>query len=382
MNRLPYWRWLLGWLAAVLLAATPGHALLRFNESHDQVYVTGSVAMGWNSNLFSNQVANADSTYNASLLIEYQRKAGYIGVNAGLGWDFGRFQKFTSENFANPHASLEFTKDTGRTHYSLLLKAARQSSADTAANVRTESLTYGADLNWNYPDFITQRYKLSGSFGWSQLNYQSNTALTNLATYTGSLDLIYLYNDERNLFGGYRVRLSDTSSNTRDVDHNFSLGVSGRVFPKTTGSLRLGYQIRQSGVAGGAPTIFTGISAAAILSYAASKRTTFSGQLSKDFSTTSTDISTDSLTANLNVNYAYNAKFSVFANLGGGINKFLGLAGGGRCDYDLTWGAGLNWTYNDHFKASLAYDWFRNWSNLARADFVRSTVNLTLTSRW
>ena len=65
------------------------------------------------------------------------------------------------------------------------------------------------------------------------------------------------------------------------------------------------------------------------------------GQVGKDFSTTSTNISTDSLTANLNVTYAHNAKFSVFGNLGGGINKFLGVTGAGRRDFDLTWGAGL-----------------------------------------
>ncbi|MEI6861125.1 MAG: hypothetical protein WCL04_02620 [Verrucomicrobiota bacterium] len=62
MNHLSFWRWLLGWLAAVFIATTPGQALLRFNDSHDQIFVTGTVAIGWNSNIFSNQTASADTT--------------------------------------------------------------------------------------------------------------------------------------------------------------------------------------------------------------------------------------------------------------------------------------------------------------------------------
>ncbi len=148
INRLPFWRWLVGWVAAIFIATTPGHALLRFNDSHDQVFVTGTAVFGWDSNIFSSRVASADTTYNATLNVEYRRKAGYIGVDASIGWDFGRFEKITTENFANPHLSLEFSKQTGRTTYDLLFKAARQSSSDSAANIRTQSLNYSADLNW------------------------------------------------------------------------------------------------------------------------------------------------------------------------------------------------------------------------------------------
>lgn len=374
-------RWLVAGCAVLLLAASPGRALVRFNEGLDQIYVTGTAGYGWNSNIFSTQVASSDSTYNASLDLEYKRRAGYIGVNAGLGWDFGRFQKFTGENFANPHASLELTKDIGRTTGSLLLKAARQSSADTAANVRTQSKTYDVQLNWKYP--LNDYYTLSGNLGRSQLDYVSSTALVNSLSYVASLDVFHAYSEERDFFGGYRYRLTESSLNTSSADHNFSVGVSGKVLPKVSGSLRLGYQVRQNSASLTAPaSTFHGVSAGSTVSYAPSRRLTFTGQITKDFSTTSTDISTDSLAASVNASYAYNAKLSVFADGNGGINRFLGVTGAGRRDRNLGWGLGANWTYSDRFKATLAYDWFRNWSNVSRADFIRTGVTLTVTSRW
>jgi hypothetical protein len=374
-------RRLAAWAAALLLAVAPGRALLRFNDGLDQIHVTGTAALGWSSNIFSSQVASADTTYNATLDLEYKRRAGYIGVNAGLGWDFGRFQKFTSENFANPHASLELTKDFGRTTGSLLLKAARQSNTDSAANVRTQSKSYDAELGWKYP--VNERYTFSGTFNRSQLDYLNNTALVGLVSYLVSLDVFRAYSEERDYFGGYRFRLSDSTAGSSSVDHNFSLGVSGKIIPKVSGSLRLGFQLRQSNATGTIPASeFTGISAASTLSYAPNKRLSFTGQISKDFSTTSTDISTDSLAVDLNATYAYNARFSFNATGGGGINRFLGALGAGRRDYDLTWGLGASWTQNDHFKATISYDWFRNWSNVSRADFTRQGITLTLTSRW
>ena len=374
-------RWLAVGIAALFLAATPGRALLRFNEGLDQVHVIGNASIGWNSNIFSSQTGSSDTTYNASLNLEYRRRAGYIGVNAGLGWDFGRFQKFTSENFANPHASLELTKDFGRTTGSLLLKAGRQSSTDSAANVRTESKSYEAELGWKYP--VNDNYTFSGTFARSQLDYVNNVALVGLVSYLVSLDVFRAYSEERDYFGGYRLRLSDSTAGSSSTDHNFSLGVSGLVIPKVSGSLRVGYQLRQSHATATTPaSTFQGISAASTVSYAPNRKLVFTGQLSKDFSTTSTDVSTDTVAANLNAGYSYNAKLSAFADIGGGLNRFLGALGAGRRDYYFSWGMGANWTYNDHLKVSLSYDWFRNWSNVARADFTSQGISLSLTSRW
>ncbi len=381
MDRSPLWRWLLAWMAALLVAVRPAQAFLRFNDGTDQIFVTGTMTMGYDSNIFASKGGAGDSTTSGSLSLEYQRRAGYIGVNASLAWNVGRFGKHTAEDFANPSATVEFTKETGRTTGTLQLNAARQSSADTAANERTTSMSYGANLNWKYP--VVERYTLSGSLGWTELTYINSPGLSNLSTYTANLDLFYVFTTERDLFGGYRIRLSDTSANSRDVDQDVHLGVNGQILPKLNGNVSVGWQVRQStgpgGVSAGQFSDFTS-SGSATWSY--SKKLNFTGQITKDFSTTSTNISTDSLAANLQAAYAYNARWSATANVGYGLNRFLGVGGGGRRDYDVSWGLGLNYTQSDHFKASLSYGGFKNWSTAAEANYVRDTLSLSLTSRW
>jgi opacity protein-like surface antigen len=381
MQRPTFWRWLTACLAAVVMAISPVQALVRFNDGKDQIYVTGTLAYGVDSNIFATKGGGGDSTLTLGVNVEYQRRAGIIGVNAAIGWDIGRFAKFTSEDFMNPHMSLELTKDTGRTTGSLQLNAARQSSTDSAANLRTQSWAYGTNLNWKYP--VVERYTLSGGFGYSLMDYQDNTSVSDLATFTANIDLFYVYNTERDLMAGYRYRLNDTSANTQDVDHNIYAGISGKIFSKLNGSLRVGYQLRQSAAIGPIPAeTFTGYTVVSGLGWALTKRVALTGSIGKDFTTTSTNISTDSLTASLQADYTYNAKHSYFAGVGYGENKFLGIAGAGRRDYNFSWNAGLNYTPSEHFKVSLAYSYFQNWSNRAASNFGRNSVNLTLTSRW
>ena len=75
---------------------------------------------------------------------------------------------------------------------------------------------------------------------------------------------------------------------------------------------------------------------------------------------------------------------------GWGDSRFLGLGGLNppfigtyhRHDNNFTWSAGLNYTLNEHFKASLNYNSFQNWSNVSYSSFLRRSLTLTLTSRW
>jgi hypothetical protein len=41
----------------------------------------------------------------------------------------------------------------------------------------------------------------------------------------------------------------------------------------------------------------------------------------------------------------------------------------------------VNYSRNEHFKVSFSYGWFRNWSTVPYADFVRASWNLKLNSR-
>ena len=376
---------LVGWLAALLMAVKPARALVRFNDGLDQIFVTGTAAYGYNSNIFSSKHGDGDFTTNYSLLVEYLRRDGYIGVNASVGWNLGRFSKFSSQNFADPTLSLEFDKDsTGRLKGELQFSAARQSTADSAANIRTNSWNYAANLNWKYK--VIERYTLSGGFGYGLTQYQPGRGLANLSSYVAKLDVYYNYSSERDLFAGYQLRLSDTSADARNTDSDFHVGVSGRIVSKLTGSLQLGYQFRTSDAQPGPPVIpassFNSISIQSSLNWAYSRRIKFVGQVKKDFSTTSTNVSTDATEANVQGEYSYNAKLSAFGTAGAGETQFLGALGAGRTDYNFSWGTGVNFTYNDHFKAVLAYAYLQNWSNVSDSNFESRSFTLTITSRW
>lgn len=166
------------------------------------------------------------------------------------------------------------------------------------------------------------------------------------------------------------------------MDQSFSVGVSGRVIDKINGSVRVGWQIRQSTTVGGPNETFQALTASADTSWDITKHAKILGHLGKDFTTTATNISTDSLTAGLQAQYAHDARLSFVAGVGYGLNKFLGPLGGGRQDQNLSWNAGVNYSYNDHFKVSLNYDYFINWSTLAASSFARHGVNVTVSSRW
>lgn len=382
-------------MLAILLACPPAHALVSLNDGHDHLYVTGSMAMGWDSNLFANSEAKSDYTVSTSIVADYQRRAGWIGVNATVAIDSARYNVFQSQNFNNPRLSMELTKQTGRTTGSLTLSAARQSRADAAVNVRTTSWNYNAGLNFRYP--IVTIYTLSGQIGYSGIKYV-DSIYPDLSTYSASVDLIRLLSTERDLSVGYRYRRSETSISSSYDDHSVNAGLSGKLIRGVNGSLRVGYQVRvPHGFTedGKQQPTFSSWTASGSSTYALNKRMNFTGTLAKDFSTTATDTSVDTTTATLDFQYAYSSHWTLSLSASGGDSRFIGdsgrvvislgpplVLGPSRHDQFATANASLNYSMNEHLKIAASYAWFKNWSNLAFADFVRTSYNLNVSSRW
>ena len=370
---------------SVALLSQQARALVTLNDGTDKIFVTGSVGVSRDSNIFSSRGGGSDFVYSGGVGVEYTRKAGWIGVNAGVGLDISRFDKFSGENFQNPRFSAEFNKQTGRTTGALNLSAARQSRADAALNSRNTSWNYGAGLNVKYP--VIERYTLSGGLGYNQINYVDNPAFVDLSSYSANLNLFYILSNERDLFAGYRYRFSETSKNTKDTDHGINAGISGRILPRVNGSVSLGYQIRKPSDDLRTSSYRSWTSAAAV-SYAFNKKTTLSGQVGKDFSNTALDTTIDSLTAGLELQYAHNAKLTMSASVGYGQNQFLGQNGLifgtniGREDTSFDWGARIGYTFSQHLSLSLAYSYTQNWSNSTAGDYERSSWSAGASSRW
>ncbi|MBC8008498.1 MAG: outer membrane beta-barrel protein [Burkholderiales bacterium] len=392
--------------AALLLAlsAAPAHALLRFDESRNQVYVTGYVGVGYDSNVFTNdQPGNGDMIISGGAGMEFARKAGLIGVNASLGWDFGNFATFTEENFLNPSMSLEFSKGTGRTTGAVQLNARRETRADPTVGLRTDSWNYGINLNYRYP--IMERYSLAGNIGYAITDYvDPGQTFVDLDTYTVGTDLFYSWRSDRDLLAGYRYRFSETSVNSESVDHSWYVGVSGRILSKLSGSARVGWTYRENHFPGDTTLIdgvtpktedsSDGMYVSLSGTWPATRKATYTLALTQDFSSSSTNFQTQTSSADLTGQFSHTVKFSTRANLGVGYTQFLsgfapdsptyseGFNGEDRNDHYFTCGVGANYTLTEHFTLSANYTFYQNWSNLSSYEFVRHSVGLTLSTRW
>jgi hypothetical protein len=369
-------------IAAVLTACLlcpPAQALVTYNDGKEHIFVTGTMAMAYDSNIYAHAGGAGDTIYSAGVLVDYTRRAGWIGVNANFALNLSQFVDNSGENFINPRAGVEFIKTSGRTTGALNLSVARENRADTAANIRDESWNYNASLNFRYP--VISRYSISGNFGYMSRVYDNSATLSDLTTYTVAVDLLYALNSERDLSAGYRYRYSETSFDSAYDDHSFTIGVSGKIAARLNGSIRAGYQKRtpKRGTTDGG---YGGMTAAAGVTWTGSKRFSLTGQLVKDVSVTATDVSIDTLSATLDAQFVFSSRLSTFANVGAGRSQFLGTAGLDRRDDYFTFGAGVNYTMMQHLKASLAYVFFDNASTFAYSDYDRNAITLTLSSRW
>lgn len=369
-------------LSAALSAGPKAMALLRMNDGRDQVFVTLSGGVAYDSNIYSANGGGGDFLTNAGLSIDYLRKAGLIGVNGSIGWSFSQFDKFAGENFSTPSMNLELTKSTGRTTGSLSMGVARSNKPDIDANIRTESWDYHSTLALRYP--VIERYSIAGSLGYSARDYTDNgTALYDQQSYTASSDLYYTWTSERDLFFGYRYRQTDSNGSNTSTDHGLSAGVSGKILAKLNGSLRVGVQERITQPSGGGPEEnHTGINAAMSATWTVTRRLSTTTTIARDFNTTSTGSNTESTTLTVDGQYAVNAKFSLNARASAGINDYIDSTAGDRRDTFYSYGVGFSYIIHPHLTISGSYDYFSNSSSIALSDFDRHSVSLNLSSRW
>lgn len=379
MHRPDLFRSITACIIASLLVCQQAFALVSIDDGKNRLFVNASVSYTWDSNIYSIRGGDSDGIYSASLGVDYARRAGLIAVNASAYIDASSFITNTGENFQNPRFNIELTKQSGRTTGSLILSAARQSRADTAANLRNESWSYEAGLSLKYP--VIERYSLSGSFGYALRDFKDNTTLVDLATYTANLDLFYIYNTERDIIAGYRIRYGETSADNSYYDHAFTLGLSGKILPKLSGSVRIGYQTRQPN--NSTDESHSSLTVTSGVSWNLSKRTKVALNLSKDFTTTSTNTTVDASSISMNIQRAINSKINAYAGGAYGINRFLGVNGGGRRDEFVSFDVGVNYAMlSELLTLNAGYSYMYNWSNFTFSNFERNSITVSASSRF
>lgn len=369
----------LGLLFAGLATASPtAHALLNFDGTRNQLYVFGGLTYAYNSNLFGQAGGDGDSSFTIQAGTELKRKAGLIGVDCVAKVDFVRYSEYTDLNTVNPNLSLVFSKGTGRTTGSFSVSVYREARSDSAVNLHTTSWNFPMALNVRYP--INEKFYTTSATEYLQREYQDNAALVNYTDLSESLDLYYTYSTKLDLLAGYRIRFSEAAVYGRATDHWFSVGATGGLLAKLTGTVRVGYQLRTVDI--GTPDHFDHFNFSAGLNWPVLRKLTVTVSASRDFGTIATGESVDSSSLALRGTYTYNRKLQFTGGVGFGINDFLGDTQNDRRDTFFSWDAGFNYRMNEHFQFGANYTYFKNWSSIAFGDYDSHGISVNVTGRY
>lgn len=367
-------------LFAALLLALPLHranALLNFDGTRNQIFVFGSVSLGYNSNIFSDATERGDTSLTGEVGADYNRLAGTLAVNATAKVGYQTFSKYTGENAVNPNFSIELVKGEGRATGSLSAKFYRESRSDSSVNLRTNSWNVPLDLKLRYP--FSDRFYGTSETGYLSRTYADNNALLrDYHDYSEALDLFYVYTSKLDLVAGYRIRYSQVTAGPDTYDHWFNVGAVGSILAKLNGQVRFGYEVRD--INGGQS--FNHFNALAALNWIVTRKLTVTGQLSRDFNTIATGASIDSFVAALRANYSFTRKLEAEAGVAYGRNKFLGGSQGARRDDFFSADLGAHYKINEHFKVGASYTYLKNWSTLSFSDFDRQGISVDISSRF
>jgi hypothetical protein len=370
----------LGVLALAAAGATRAGAILEFDEGRDRITVNAGYGITYDSNLFAHAGSEGDYNQSLSAGAAYVRRAGLIGVDATVSITTTRFRKFSSEDFTNPSFTLDLSKAKGRLTGSFRLSAGRENRGEVTANERTTSWHYGSALTLRYP--FNERYYVTSTSSYDARDFGQTSTLYDLSSYSEALDAFYVYSSKLDLFGGYRIRQGDAQGGARSQDHAVTLGATGGILPKLSGSLRAGYQWRHESGAGGGN--YGSLTTNFTLTWPVTKQVTIDGQASKDFMTSATDIDVDAtafvLTAALKPNLRLNATLKATASYN--VNRFLGIRGGGREDRAAGCSADLSLPLIAHVSAALSYNYTDNHSNVAFARFVQHTATFKISAQY
>lgn len=359
-----------------LFAIPSARALFNLNEGKDLIFVSGTYSIGFDSNVFARKAKTESLTQSVSFGIDYSRQAGLIGVTASVSTSAGSFNDIRGQDFTDPAFSLAFRKRYGRTTGSLSFGTRRESQPDPDAGERTRAWNHSAGLNLRYP--VNDRYYFTNDFRTTARLYSNKSAFSDLLTFSDSIQINYVYTSKLDLNGGYTISISDTSKNTKAYDHSFTVGASGGILPKLSGTIRVGMQRRNAELPDGTHETFDSFTSGTTLKWLYSRRLTFNAGLNQDFSITSTDISVNRFSANLHGTASLSSKYIGNAGVTYTISNFLGKAGTGRRDDLLQFDASIGLAITTHIRTSLSYVYMINMSNAPGADFERETLTFTI----
>jgi hypothetical protein len=363
----------------ITMATRPARALLVFNDGKDQVFVTGTYSMGYDTNVFSQRTAQGALTQAFSFGASYTRKAGLIGVTAGFTMNIGQFFGIPGQDYADPSLSLSFDKGIGRTTGALSFNVMKVNTPDPIANDRAIGWNYGTSLTVRYP--VIERFFLSDATTVGGSSYANETLFAAQQTYSEGINMNFIYDSKLDLVDGYTFTLSHTHDTTA-YDHAINLGANGNVLPKLDGSLSVGYSADFTDYTNGKSQFFSGLDANTSLSWRVTRSLSITGGVSKGFSISSTDITLDTINYHLDAETVIAKRFRTEMAVTYVPTDFLGTAGLGRRDRLWEFQPNVGTALTTHIRCNLGYGYLINYSNIAASEFTNEVITLSATATY
>lgn len=366
-------------LLGITMATQPARALLVFNDGKDQVFVTSTYSIGYDTNVFSQRVAKGALTQAFSFGASYTRKAGLITVNAAFSMNLGQFFGIPGQDYADPTFTLGFNKGVGRTTGGLTFNVTKVNTPDPIANDRAIGWNYGTSLNLRYP--VIERFFLTNTTGVSGSSYANETLFAAQQTYSDGIIMNFIYDSKLDLTAGYNFTLSHTHDTT-SYDHSLNLGANGNVLPKLDGSISVGYSADFNDYTHAKSEFFSGLDANTSLSWRVTRSLSLTGSVSKAFTISSTDITLDTINYGISAETVLAKRFRTAVAVTYVPTDFLGRAGLGRRDRLWEFQPNIGTAITTHIRCNLGYGYLVNYSNFADSAFTNEVITFSATATY
>lgn len=369
-------------VASLAAGASTAHALAEI--ARGRLTVSASLAAAYDSNIFANSTEEEDVSLTFTPGVAWSRNVGRISTSVSAGISAVTFTDTDGQDSLDPFINASFGHDRAeKGSDGISLGYTRTSEANDILLDRVDVDNYRGSARTDY--FYSEKTGVRANAGYRVSQYDA-PGYNDVESYNLGGGLLYRYSPKLVANASYGFspekatnrdpsRISDPSSK----NHRFSLGLEGELAPKLTGTVSVGYAYRDFDRGGSDDAVLLGSS----LSWAAAEKTSFTLAASHDFETSANAESARSLNVSLGARHSLTEKIGLSATLG---YQHIDLSEVGtpvsREDDTYLFGIGASYRFNDNLNVGAAINHRINESTLARADYDRTIVSLTLNATY
>lgn len=364
------------------LAALAGtSSVFGFAEvGRGKLTANAQATVAYDSNIFANNTEQDDITGSFTPSLAYTRNVGRISSDVVAGVSAISFADTNGQDSVDPFVRANFRQDRAeKGSDSVSLSYARTTEANDVLLDRTESDEYRGSGNVDY--YYSEKTGIRGNASYRISDY-GTTGYNDVESYRLGGGVLYRYSPKLVANLGYSFSPEKATnrdplriSNPTSKNHRFEASLEGEIAPKVTGVVSMGYAYREFDAGGSDDSAIGRVS----LAWAAAEKTKVDLSISRDFDTTANAESARNLGINLGVRQSLTEKIAVSGSIG---YQELSLDEVGtpveRDDEAYLFAVGASYRINDIVGTSASISHRINDSTLARADYDRTVVSLSV----